>query len=467
MSVGLETELPALRLASRRPLLPYSNGNWRNWNCLTVLAIALSLACVMPLQGASPVSLGEIRSLLLVGKADADIAAEVQARGVGFQVSKEVLNELRGKGAGAATVAALRAHLSPPVLVVRVQPGGSEIVIDNGPPKRTGSTETTRINGIKPGKHSVIVRKDGFREWTGSVNMTAGEETRLEVTLRPGPSVIEWDSSLPGTTLQVDGKEVNGVVGEPVELSPGRHELVFGCPVCLPMRQEISISPGERRAVEPGLAVDPAAIETLRSSLARARERNDVRTSSEVGEVLISYLPEDPSVLAAVAEGHFLDDRAQDFLEIAQRAIGAGADLRLPVRHRDTKLATTLEDSILTITATTIAFAPLHEACSWGSQSFPVTAVGSALVTEDEASLWLVLQVLMAGEKKPETIRLADRGSELEAARKEKSFGGVIALRYTGRNMISRQAARSSLASVRDLIAILASRSTGRFGEAN
>ncbi|QQR74529.1 MAG: PEGA domain-containing protein [Holophagales bacterium] len=426
------------------------------------LLLLAFIAIVGTAEAATPVSLGEIQSFLLIGKPDTEIAAEIQSRGVAFPVTRDLLAQLRSKGVGSETLAVLRSRLSGPILMLKVQPGESEAVIDGGSPRKTNSSGIARIGGLTPGKHGVLLRKPGFKDWSGSVTLSAGEETVVEQKLLPGPAMIEWSTDVAGASVTIDDREVSWKVGAPVEVEPGHHVIVFGCPACEPVRHELTISPGERRRVDSGLTVNPQAVAVLRESLLSARDKKDFRTGAEIAKTLTLYLPDDPAAVASLAEGCFLNDEGGRFVELGKKAIVAGETVRIPVRHRDTKITAEMFDAILEINAKSVVFEPLHEPCGWEDRAFELARFAGVRVDSDDATMWLSMEVLLPGEKKPKTVRFADRSAEFEPARRVKSLGGVLAFQYTGRNMTTRTGARESLSAIRDLLSALVSEKSSR-----
>jgi len=78
-------------------------------------------------------------------------------------------------------------------LTVVSSPGGSEVLVDNvsmGSTNESGLLETTPL---APGEHTLIVRRDGYREWKQSVQLTADQ--KLDVTLTSAPVADQSVSS--------------------------------------------------------------------------------------------------------------------------------------------------------------------------------------------------------------------------------------------------------------------------------
>lgn len=78
-------------------------------------------------------------------------------------------------------------------LTVMSSPGGSEVLVDNvsmGSTNESGLLETTPL---APGEHTLIVRRDGYREWKQNIQLTTDQ--KLDVTLTSAPIADQSASS--------------------------------------------------------------------------------------------------------------------------------------------------------------------------------------------------------------------------------------------------------------------------------
>jgi len=79
---------------------------------LLVASVSL-LASKLHGQAGPPLTIDQVRSLLGIGAPDATIAGEIESRGIAFQPSDAILNELQRLNAGNETLAALRKLIPP------------------------------------------------------------------------------------------------------------------------------------------------------------------------------------------------------------------------------------------------------------------------------------------------------------------------------------------------------------------
>ncbi len=81
---------------------------------------------------------------------------------------------------------AVRRPVARPVsatLFVETRPAGATVIIDGQP--STGVTPLT-LETIPPGRHTVRIERDGYRPWTTTVNVKAGERVRVAASLVGG-----------------------------------------------------------------------------------------------------------------------------------------------------------------------------------------------------------------------------------------------------------------------------------------
>jgi hypothetical protein len=96
----------------RNPWRLFQIASWKRPIGFIVFGISLVHANLHG-QAGSPLTLDQIQSLLHLGAPDLTIAHEIEARGVAFQMSSPLLNQLEHQSAGKETLAALRKLISP------------------------------------------------------------------------------------------------------------------------------------------------------------------------------------------------------------------------------------------------------------------------------------------------------------------------------------------------------------------
>ncbi len=106
---------------------------------------------------------------------------------------------------------------------VNSEPSTATILVDGN---KAGQTPET-IENLKPGAHQVEVRMDGFENWNDNVEVEAGKENKLTVTLQQLTCTVNINSKPPDATILIDNSE-KGSTPQTIEgLNSGIHEIVI------------------------------------------------------------------------------------------------------------------------------------------------------------------------------------------------------------------------------------------------
>ncbi len=95
-------------------------------------------------------------------------------------------------------------QMKPGSVSINSEPSDAIILINN---KKVGTTPGT-LTDIKPGKHQIEVRKEGFETWIDSIDVRGEEENILNATLKNITGSINIKSSPSEVAIFLDGEEV-------------------------------------------------------------------------------------------------------------------------------------------------------------------------------------------------------------------------------------------------------------------
>ena len=108
----------------------------------------------------------------------------------------------------------------PGTLVATVSPAGATVTVDGQPVPAGQAVEHKR------GSHEVVATLKGHAPANRTVEVQAGEETRVAMALDPLPGRLEVLCSQPGARVTVDGKDPRDLpLEQPYTLLPGRYEV--------------------------------------------------------------------------------------------------------------------------------------------------------------------------------------------------------------------------------------------------
>ncbi|HYX93133.1 MAG TPA: PEGA domain-containing protein [Myxococcaceae bacterium] len=80
---------------------------------------------------------------------------------------------------------------------------------------------------VEVGRHSVVVRRPGFREFSSQAAVTAGRATEIAPVLPPVAGVLSVTTDLPGIQVLVDGNRIGDAPVQDAMLPPGDHEVIL------------------------------------------------------------------------------------------------------------------------------------------------------------------------------------------------------------------------------------------------
>jgi TolB-like protein len=190
------------------------------------------------------------------------------------EATQTVANELADyvRGAAAPTPAVQPQAGQPTVLTtanVRIEstPPGATILVDDRP---AGTSPATVM--LAEGAHQVVVRREGYRDETRTVQVVAGRDRTETFSLREVPrGSISVTTDPPGGTVLVDGTAI--AARTPVSRHPvyeGTHRVEVRLEGYESQSQEVTVSGRENVNVELRLRPSGSAQLTLRSTLAGA-----------------------------------------------------------------------------------------------------------------------------------------------------------------------------------------------------
>ncbi|MDI6791462.1 MAG: PEGA domain-containing protein [bacterium] len=107
-------------------------------------------------------------------------------------------------------------------ITVASEPSSASVYLDG---KIIGSTPLSKT--VAPGRYTIVVRKEGFEDWSGEVTLSEDEKKSIKAELKP---VIEYGkiqvtSSPPGASVYLDGEKKGSTPILLNEISSGAHNI--------------------------------------------------------------------------------------------------------------------------------------------------------------------------------------------------------------------------------------------------
>lgn len=126
------------------------------------------------------------------------------------------------------------------------EPAGAEIAVNGAARGQTPST----VQGVPPGKVVVTLSLEGYRQYEETVEVQAGDELKVNATLKPLPASLEVFSIPDGAVVYVDN-ERRGKAPLTIEtLEAGEHRIRAEMPGFEPLARTVDLKQGKRTPEE-------------------------------------------------------------------------------------------------------------------------------------------------------------------------------------------------------------------------
>jgi formylglycine-generating enzyme required for sulfatase activity len=140
----------------------------------------------------------------------------------------------------------------PGSILVKTMPG-AEVSLDNSSRGVADASGQLTVSEVAPGVHAVRIAAPGKKEFSQTVNVSSGQETRVEAALTDLPGSILVRTT-PGAEVSLDNSSrgVADASGQLTvsEVAPGAHALRIAAPGKKDFSQTVNVSSGQETRVE-------------------------------------------------------------------------------------------------------------------------------------------------------------------------------------------------------------------------
>ncbi|ACS33484.1 DUF2341 domain-containing protein [Thermococcus gammatolerans] len=150
-------------------------------------------------------------------------------------------------------------------LTVTSNPSGAKVYV-NGTYR--GTTPVGLV--LPPGKYSIRISKDGYREYTTTVTLSPGEHRMISATLTSAQGYLTVHTSPSGAKVYVDGKYIGTTPIENYQLSIGHHVVKLSKDGYISQEVGVLINPEETTKINRALVPEHATL-TIESEPSGAR----------------------------------------------------------------------------------------------------------------------------------------------------------------------------------------------------
>jgi len=395
-------------------------------------------------------SLVQIEKLIQIRTPDDVVAQEIRSRGLGFVPTPKTLDELQQRGAGQATLAAVRERMPTGTLEIQAQPY-SQVEVDGTGRGTTDNQGRLVLADLPAGAHRLVVNKEGYRLGDFRLTLAAREYKNFSAQLDWAGGYLTVKPGGDSVTIEVDRigrffKEANDV-----PCPPGTYTVKVSSPKYKSAQKSVDVSAGQRATVTFSLEPDPGYVQSQLAGLQNLYASRNYTGVLNSAKELLPLDPKNKDVLRFLAESYFLTNEFAKFQSAANQALDNGGYMQIRLNHHHA-MASGLHPVVLSISADSFSFDPQTSegvVCNYKAFTSPATAIQHVAVTRTGSDeLYLNLKTLDPKNSK-RVLNFNFTDVESHFIETEKSGGGIIG--YQGHQLISRSEAAQALASVENL----------------
>lgn len=210
-----------------------------------------------------------------------------------------------------------------------------------------------RITKLRPGRYTLVVKKNGYYDYRESVNVAQAGST-ANVRLRPSAGFITITTNVDAPTITIDGTDFSAGFSE-IALGSGMHNITVAKFGYETVAKTENVVAGQRRTIQ--ITLDKVKISDLLSLAERKVKDKDYDGVFPLCDAVLKIEPNNSkanlySGLALSAKGQY-----SDALEPLFKAITKGETVKFVVARRKSLLFDeALQFGLLEFTGTTISF---------------------------------------------------------------------------------------------------------------
>lgn len=213
---------------------------------------------------------------------------EVALKATGYQPYVERLTFEAGKPTKLRNIELL--STTSRLLIELDDPQTATVRIDGREVGTTGEP----IAGIEPGLHAVVLRADGYEDFSGQLSFEAGRQTeRSGIRMTALPATLELTTSVMGAEVRIDGRTVGQSQGpglvQRLRVPSGEHTVTIAAEDYLEVSRRVALAPGGSLRLDLALERDDPGARAAREraaaeSAARAEAETAATLTASTGE---------------------------------------------------------------------------------------------------------------------------------------------------------------------------------------
>lgn len=214
-------------------------------------------------------------------------------------------------------------------VTIKTSPEGCSISIDAKPRGTTNRDGILNIPKLPPASYILTVSRPGYQKHESLIQLTAGQNETVEVTLTPLPVNLAINPNVSGARIEVNGQIYNDFAD--VQLIPGTYQIKVSRPGYRTVVREIELRTAKPETLS--VSMERVSIEEL---LAQAEQSFSAQRYDQAIAVcldLLSAQPDHPRAVLLLGQSNFAKEKHDDSVFYLVKAVRLGQQAMLPIKH--------------------------------------------------------------------------------------------------------------------------------------
>ena len=216
-------------------------------------------------------------------------------------------------------------------LAVRAEPS-SRIELDGVDVGGTGSSGILVLSGIRPGRHVVVARKQGYTAATNVVEVVDGRSEVVELTLDALPGTLTVTANVPGAILSIEGAGDHRLPVTRLEVSAGSRRVTVMGEGYEPVDENVEIRAGELTTLD--VVLEPVRVGELVRVVRSRFDAGNYQGTVEGARAVLNIRPDAGAAHLLLGRALYQLGRFDESTVPLYRAILLGEQVVLPTNHR-------------------------------------------------------------------------------------------------------------------------------------
>ena len=189
------------------------------------------------------------------------------------------------------------------------------------------------LKSLKPGSYKLLVRKPGYREYSNTIYIAAGQSNLVSAELAPLPGTLSVRTNVAGARIEYGGTSsgafTDQIAGQ--SLAAGQYQLRVSKSGYKTEVQSFVVNPAE--SVSRSITLNPVTAAELLAQAERDFQQQHYQDVIDSCLGALKSQPDNPLANHLLGTSYYLTEKFPESIPPLTKAVKAGREIVLPIKH--------------------------------------------------------------------------------------------------------------------------------------